>query len=64
MQHGWETIGRGIPPLSTSQGTSDLKLILPEMFCVVGVVQRLVLKKEEENSVSKARILKGTDRVK
>lgn len=61
MQHGWETIGRGIPPLSTSQGTSDLKLIPPEMYRVVGVVQRLVPEKEEENSVSKAGILKGTE---
>lgn len=61
MQHGWETISRGIPPLSTSQGTSDLKLILPEMCRVVGVVQRLVPEKEEENSVSKAGILEGTE---
>lgn len=64
MRHGWETIGRGIPPLSTSQGTSDLKLILPAMCCAVSVVQRLVPEEEEENSVSKAGILKGTDRVK
>lgn len=31
---------------------------------MVGVVQRLMPEKEEENSVSKAGILKGTDRVK
>lgn len=63
MQHGWEALGRGIPPHSTSQVASDLKLILPEMCPTVGVVQKLVPEKEE-NSVSKAGILKGAGRVR
>jgi hypothetical protein len=41
-----------------------LKLILPEMYHTVGVVQRLMPEKEEENSVSKAGVLKGSDRTR
>lgn len=49
------------PHFPHPKGQVDLKLILPEMCRVVGVVQRPVPEKEEENNVSKAGILKGTE---